>query len=502
MPLLRTGGDSTFLIALTRRNTPTMKKTNKGFKWKGLMAMTLSLLAFGTVTHAQAPWGGSLMQRGIGAITCGGPAEDNTGAALPPSSVFTFGLVDLRAPSGSDYGGCGTAAPLWNAPMYHHSSWNAENLGNLFGITLDASDNIYVAAHGLYGTYRPLHHRYGTLGGGATSLAAAGTIYRIDASTAAASVFAVIPGQQTMTINPSFSSGPGLGNIAYDRTHDQFFVSSLEDGKIYRLDASGAILNHFDPLAPDNGASGMPPREERVWAVEVSNGHLFYSIWNDGNAASPGVIRRVSLSGSGDFDPSSDAPVLSVPPQSYIYTGGTPVVDITFSLDGRTMILGTRTMRKDTIAYNHTSATHMAPLSGGTWTAIRTQSTGCNSFQGESYGGVAYGEEGDVQESIIWATSADMAANYGPHGLFGVRTSDFPFSGRANNSFKVPYDPSFANNWRDDRKGSGGDIEIVRESACAKITVSEVDCPEDKDQPFMVDLDMYTITLPIRDLTP
>lgn len=460
------------------------------------------LLCFTSVQHlaAAAPWGGALMQRGIAALTCGGPATDSMGNPVPAANAFTFGLADFRTPPAAMYGPCNSTpsslltVPLWNAPMYHDPSWTVENLGNLFGITLDDAGNIYVAAHGLFGTYRPMHHRYGNLGGGATSLTAAGTVYKISATTGAATVFTVIPGQQVMTINTSFSSGPGLGNLSFHRRTQQFYISSLEDGKIYRVNAAGVIQNSFDPLTPDNGAVGMPPRGERVWAVEVLGDSVYYSIWNVGDSSSPGVIRRVDLDGAGDFIPSSDMAVMTVPPQGYVNSGGTPAVDITFTLDGQTMFVGTRTMQSDTTAYNHNSATHMAQLIGTTWTPVRTQNTGCNIPEGEAYGGVALGEEGGVQEAIIWSTSADMAVNHGPHGVYGVRVPDFPVSGKATNSFKMPYDPTFIDNTGNDRKGSGGDVEIMRVSdTCADITVGKVNCPESNGAPFTVTLNITNL---------
>ena len=200
----------------------------------------LCYLVLHTSSLAQAPsWGTPLTQPGIAAATCAGPAKDLAGLPIPASAAYTFGLVDLRNPTLPDYGGCVSGAPLWNAPMFHHSSWNAKDLGNVFGITLDARRNIYLAAHGLYGAFRPLHHRYGDIGGGAADLSAAGTIYKVDRVTSAVSVFAVVPGQQAMTLSGGLVSGPGLGNVTYHEKNNQFFTTSLEDGKIYRIDASG-----------------------------------------------------------------------------------------------------------------------------------------------------------------------------------------------------------------------------------------------------------------------
>ncbi len=431
------------------------------------------------------------MQRGVAAVSCAAPTEDKLGTPIPAGSAFTFGLFDLRSPASADYGPCDPAmptapitTPLWDAPAYHHPSWNVEDLGNVFGITLDGAGDIYVGAHGLYGRYKGYHHRYGNLGGGATNLSAAGTVYRISGTTGVVSVFCVIPGQQAMPLAtdwsgvPALISGPGLGNLTWDRDNNQFFVTSLEDGKIYRVSSSGTVINSFDPLAADTGAVGMPPRTDRLWAVEYENGAVFYSVWNNGDAGSPSVIRRVALLPSGDFDIPSDALAVTVPAQSSVMATS-PVSDITFTLDGQKMVAGVRTMLNDVTAYNHASGTHVIDLVAGVWTPAKFQRTGCNAVDGEAYGGVALGEEGGIQDSIVWASSADMAANNGPHGVFGVRLTDVPVNAQAVNSWKVPYVPAFTNQWQEDRKGSGGDVEILRErDDCADVVVKGIRCPE------------------------
>lgn len=459
-------------------------------RWAVLLS---SLFLFTLSSLAQAPWGSPLTPPGVAAATCAAPSVDPSGTPIPASAGYTFGLMDVRGPASTTYGGCVPTAPLWHAPMYHHPSWNAQELGNVFGITLDARGNMYVAAHGLYGAYRPFHHRYGDIGGGPTDLNAAGTVYKIDHLTGVVTVFAVIPGQQVMALSGGLMSGPGLGNLSYDAVHAQFFVTSLEDGKIYRVDSAGSVVGSFDPMGPDNGAAGMPPKRERLWAVEVHRGAVYYSVWNSGTPADPVKIRRVSLLPGGAFDPISDTEVLTVPGKSHFYPS-IPVADLTFSRDGQTMVLGERTMRLGTYSYNHRSGTHLATLSGGTWSVTKTMATGCNASQGEGYGGVAFGDDAGDPEGVIWTTSADMRTGWGPHGLYGVRTADFPVSGHAPQSWKVPYDPSYVDAYVYDVKGSGGDVEILREERCAKLVVGQVSCPDRPGAP-------YTTTLTLTNLS-
>lgn len=454
-------------------------------RWLRSAALVPVLLAFMvTALMAQAPWGDS-MQRGIAAATC---AAQNS---IAQDEAWVVGYYDVRAPSSGFYGPCGATVPIWNPPLYHHDSWNVENIGNVYGIAIDRDGDVYVAAHGLHSKTWVIgyHHRYGNLGGGATDLAAAGTIYKLDRVTGAASVFAVIPGQQATNLGGGFTSGPGIGNICYDEQSDQFFATSLEDGRIYQIDNTGFVASSFDPMDLDDGEPGMPPIDELLWGIEVSNNSIYYAVWNTGNAADPGKIRKVDLNGSGNFLPATDVEVLTVPAASGGFYASVPVADITFSADQQTMVLGTRTMRGLTDSYNHSSSVHVAvPGTAPNWTTTKTMATGCSAAAGEAYGGVAFGEDNGSPEKILWSTSADMATAAGPHGLFGVRVDDIPVSGKAVDSFKVPYDPAFTASGPD-VKGSGGDVEIMRgEGADCEVRVLSVECPESKDEDYVVKL--------------
>ena len=109
---------------------------------------------------------------GIAIVTSIAPDTDASGNPVPSSAAFTCGLLDLRNPTAPLYGINGPAAPLWNPPMSHETSWTADNLGMLFGSEIDADGDMYVAAGGLYpASYiGNFYRRYGNLGGGATSL--------------------------------------------------------------------------------------------------------------------------------------------------------------------------------------------------------------------------------------------------------------------------------------------------------------------------------------------
>ncbi|MBK9139903.1 MAG: hypothetical protein IPM17_14235 [Verrucomicrobia bacterium] len=458
--------------------------------------------------RAAAPWGTPIMQPGIAALTCA--AQQNPSG---PTNAFPFGLVDLRNPSPvPHYTIVGPAATLWNPPMYHHPDWSVDKIGCVFGIAVDRDGNIYLGAHSLYVPYwgpPSFGNPYLQLGsiGGSNPLNASGTIYRVDAMTGNVTVFAVLPQLADPNLPWNPSAGPGIGNLSYDAIHDQLFATNLEDGKIYRLTKSGTvgvIAEVFDPLAPDSGVPGMPPLGDRLWAIEVSGSRVFYSVWDVGNVASPTVIRRVDIAPSGALIPASDAPVLTVPANSVASAGWvtTPVSDLTFSQDGNTMILAERGMYKlygmtDFYATgNHAGRVLRANWSGSAWTVTHAIATGKNVTSGEAYGGADFGPEGGVPEALVWMSSADMATGAGPHGIQGLRMTDFPAFPplvQATNSYLVPYDPAYTAAGPD-VKGIGGDVEIMPERACSRLTVERITCPEKQGLPFTVTFQVQNLS--------
>jgi hypothetical protein len=461
-----------------------------------------------TITDLQAaasPWPGDMMQPGISVATCSAPTKVN-GVNVPAAAQFVFGLLDLRNPPPAKYGVGGPPAPLWNPPMHHEASWTAQNLGMVFGTEIDGTGNIYLTAGGIYpsgwGNLYTAFRGYGALGGGATSLAAAGTIYKIDRITGVPTVFNSTPlPQQATNMGAGFTSGPGLGNIAYDKTNNQFFVTNMEDGKIYRLNAAGALVGTaFDPLTADNGAAGMPPLTERLWGICVYNRQVYYSVWNVGNVVSPSKIRRVNLDGTGAFLPLTDVEVLTVPGSSTMaYDWATvqlPTSDIEISQDGKKMMLAQRGLRdwgpdngvaSYIAATNHSGKVLQATLTGAVWSVVSGIQSGNSWGHGEGYGGVDWGMENGLQEEVVWCSSADLAHGPGPHGLQGTRPADFfptfPFA-KVPLYFKVPYDPA-ATTAGPDEKGIGGDVDIMQldiPTPCIRIARQQMGCKDGKQR--------------------
>jgi hypothetical protein len=188
-------------------------------------------------------------------------------------------IVDVRVggPTGEN----------WPAPMFSNefpvgpNTWNHQNLGCVFGTTLDdaTAPNIYVAASTTYGNF----------GGNTFGPAGAGGVYQLGGCNGKITQW-MVTGTGAIGTNTLPNTGPGLGDICYDALHKQFFVSNFEDGKIYRVKnvgGAGIVQQVFDPFATDDGSAGFAPLGERVWAVHVippgkvlgNAGILLFSVW-------------------------------------------------------------------------------------------------------------------------------------------------------------------------------------------------------------------------------
>ncbi len=237
-------------------------------------------------------------------------AVDETMIDLEGKTLRIFDVTNLGGPA---------SGQVVNTPLPFEVP--ARQIGQVFGITFDDGvrtdtteivPNVYVGATSLHGLQivtpdededgRPERQRRGIegavfmdgqfgldLGGGP------GTIYKIDGLT----------GQVTKFANIETNSGPGLGNIKFDKAHRQFFVSDLDTGLIHRISADGALIDAFDhgvtgrqarsldPVTDDGAVMdikggafdsedpetwGYTQDERRVWGVAVHGGRLYYAV--------------------------------------------------------------------------------------------------------------------------------------------------------------------------------------------------------------------------------
>lgn len=473
----------------------------------------LSTILFwiGNCAYAQMPsWYG---KKGVQVVTCHADEDGD----------YTMGVLDTRDR---------TSAPLsldWMPTMHHDPSWIRSNLGQVFGIALDGSYNIYVTASSSYGMPNAYNSPNLT---GVYGPSGSGAVYKIDGFTGAISTFVVIPQDQTVLVvddtGPNVQLkdkdgnrvGAGLGNICYDADHNQFFVTSFDDGKIYRISNSGTILNSFDPQScpdciPDpsptnTGDDVISPLGDRPWAVGYYDGKLYFSIWTeDRRSANPpplsttfNQVFSVALDGTGNF---TGTETLEVTIPGFKKDGASnpnldsnPISDIEFDLDGN-MALAERGMISDVDASGHRSGVFFLERSGaGTYTSplnyptsppyIRI-GTAPNNESGSASGGVDFtydsydsgNMEADGNLTYIWATGHRLRKTEddgGPGGsnytLSGSQMS--PVSGWTPNGdfWQYSYFADFDGIPDNPNKTAQGDVDVIRGAAAPSVCAIEV----------------------------
>lgn len=469
------------------------------------------LFCIGNFGYSQMPsWYG---KKGVQVVTC--RADED--------SDYTMGLLDTRDR---------TSAPLsldWMPTMHHDPSWIRSNLGQVFGIALDGSYNIYVTASSSYGMPNAYNSSdlTGVYGPGGS-----GAVYRIDATTGAISTFVVIPQDQTVLVVDDTGPdvpledkdgnrvGAGLGNICYDADHDQFFVTSFDDGKIYRISASGTILNSFDPQScpgciadpspSDTGDDPIAPLGDRPWGVGYYGGRLYFSIWTEDRRSDDpeplsttfNQVFSVALDGTGDF---TGTETLEVTIPGFKKDGASnpnlesnPISDIEFDPDGN-MAIAERGMESDVDASAHRAGVFFLERSGaGTYTSpvnypdsppyIRI-GTAPNNDNGSASGGVDFtydsydsgNMEADGNLTYIWATGhrlRETGDDGGPGGsnykLSGSQMS--PVSGWTPNGdfWQYSYFADFDGIPDNVNKTAQGDVDVIRGAAAPPVCAIEV----------------------------
>ena len=455
---------------------------------KSVVGILLISLLASRSAYAQLPpdlpWPGSpiegqtvILQPGIAAASCG------TTIFVPSAERFTFGLFNIDGVIPDS----GRVDVTGSVEVYHHPSWLVAEIGNIFGVAInERTGDIFLSASSNYGAGflgQPSVLQYGAIGGGADSLSAAGTVYRLDAVTGQASVFAVLP-QQTATFThidceelgtETRTTGVGLGNIHYDSFHDQYFVTNIEDGRIYRLDTAGNILDSYDPGLYDDGAPGITSLTDLVYglAVEPGGRRLFFG----GTSTMEAVpLWSIDLSASGGFFGSVDDTTL--PPgadwsnyvgtetlhtiltvETKLFLGVHYLSDLEFT-SGPRLLAGVRRGCDSNwfSSYNHGGESNLiSPDAGGLYNASITEfdvSVFGLAADEDAYGGVSdYHKAGGGVDFVV--SSSDMLNEDGPHGLAVFRSADAAL---------IPIDPlaviSYGAVDGMDPKGVGGSVDV------------------------------------------
>ena len=289
----------------------------------------------------------------------------------------------------------------YNAPKYHNAAWQQNNIGRVFGLTLDSAGNIYVAPTTVYGgTNTPA------------------TIKKIDSKTGLVSNFATLP-----------NNGPAFGNLNYDCVSETIYVSSHEDGRIYQVDMTGKVVSsyrHSDktvtlglPNDPGEPNGVFIPLAQRVWAVQSHAGRLYYSTWREDTGRKDAVESNAIWSvGYKDEDGVVDPMTAKLEFLLPAYNGqnySNPVSDNSFAATGW-MLISQRSMNGDSQTTAHQSTTYEYQYMNGVWVL-----KGTTYLVGELVGSAAGGVDHDFEEGgYVWMTG-DALDFYTPNVVYGLQ---------------------------------------------------------------------------------
>ena len=332
----------------------------------------------------------------------------------------------------------GSAPPT---QAYSHASWTVGNLGEVFGITLDDTGNVFVAATRIYG-----NNNVGSLSTVAGN-AAAGQIYILQNGSGNAAPFV------NLKQGPA---GEGLGNLSYDCVHDSLYATNFHDGLIYRITPDKVIQpKQWDhganlPTAVNwNGAPLVPVRQailgfdgsssyaalgRRPWAVRVYKNRLYYGIWSQNwgtDATSTTVPKAIISEGTAanevwsvpldaNGDPYGPARLEIIVPQFNPITSprSNPISDIAFGPMG-TMLIAERTMIAKNSSYAHASRVLEYSWNGNQWVLPNPSAYSVGLFPTNGAGGVDFDFSPGGR---VWATSDAMhyAAKDRLYGIQGL----------------------------------------------------------------------------------
>ena len=369
---------------------------------------------------------------------------------------------------------------VWNPNSYAGSDWTQARMGFVYGITLDDADppNIYVARSTVYCDRADSLH---------------GLIYKINGSTWAVSDYVVknpVAGPPITNLNSIPNTGPGLGNLCFDKWHQQIFTTNHEDGKIYRIKGAvvGNVQSVFDPFAIDAGTNaGFVVRGERIWGIGVygsssSDARVYFGRWVSddlitGNGANE--IWSTALDNNGEFIAGSVRLEITLP-SGNIINHSNPVSDIEFSQTGD-MLLGERTMVGDAgectwdgpWAHHSRIMEYPRNISGYYDNTIYTWHHVGVIWEMNSTGGVdyQYGFTDSVNnvytdcDDIIVGTGDYLFNTSSNQLIYGIQFSDKNFAGNPDHSHYIDLNGSYG--WND--KTTLGDIDVYKKEICQPV---------------------------------
>lgn len=324
----------------------------------------------------------------VAAMTCWSPPTSLGGN---PAVDPVFAMINLdRYQCGSFIKGRNWTAqstPLQrnNYHAYHGKpdvggskyNWTRQNLGTVFGVEIDTRGNCYLAhssaSHGEVAhnsTWIESDEAMGSAGATNTP----GDVYVIQNGSGLITKFVGLPFGASKAFPPFSPAFAGLGNIAYDSLHDQFFVTNHFDfsvttyataygqkevyngGRIYRVTTSGngalgtiSTVNNGTQMYLD-GKQRMSSSGTQFWGIAVHRDRLYVSRWlaDKRNLNYDGLVWQHNQIWSAPIEPSGDVLEskfrleLEVPFLSG-HTYSNPVADVEFDDQG-IMYLAERSM--------------------------------------------------------------------------------------------------------------------------------------------------------------
>lgn len=328
--------------------------------------------------------------------------EDFNGSTLVAAIYKT--TFNGSAPVGGD----------WNNPALGSGqvgtiatpSWNLATIGHVFGIAID-NPNIYLAATDVY--------RYDSFGVTSYGTGGSAGIYKTNITTPGITntLVTTLVANTGYTVgtnqipNSGVDVGNSIGNIAFDKTHNQLFATNLEDGRIYRIDpATGNIKSILDPFVVDSPSNGMVAVNERIWGIGVLTQNGSTEVYFARTEATYNSIWSIKLDASGEFIATSAGGItpklyLEAAPKLEIQKVGTQnkISDIEFSCSGK-MLMAER-------GDPHSSSIFEYKKVGVTWSLTNPFYVG--GFSGaNSAGGVDYGGKevsgSFVKDGLVWGS--------------------------------------------------------------------------------------------------
>lgn len=351
-------------------------------------------------------------------------------------------VVTKRNPSNSNvafiykttYNGNAPVGGDWNNPglgtgqvgTIATPKWNTTDIGNVFGIALDNSKNIYLAATDVY-TYDsfgpPIFGPGGRSGIYKTNVATPTLTTTLTTTLVANTGYTVGTNQIP---NSGIGSGNSIGNVAFDKTNNQLFATNLEDGRIYRIDPStGNVKSILDPFFLDTPANGMVAVNERIWGVGVITQIGVTEVFFARSELTFNSIWSVKLDASGEFIAISAGGVtpklfIDTAPKNEVQKVGSQnkISDIEFSCSGK-MLMAER-------GNPHASSIFEYKKVGATWTLTHPYFLG--GFSGaNSAGGVDYGSRETagsfLSDDIVWGSqnyARPVKNTYYSYGVEGI----------------------------------------------------------------------------------